>query len=150
MEPFNSIGFEEKSNQTDSIAEESAQSESREVLRRQILDDCLYPEIKEQIKKNLNGVIFWDRCSNVFLTLKYLFIIASPIISFSSGVFTDHITILNFVSAASSSIGLGCDRFANYSTSRVQQNAANLNKIFEKFGINYNFEIVDVKNTDSK
>jgi hypothetical protein len=116
----------------------SSLSEDRLQLRREILDNQLYPSIKEDIEKSIKNFNFWMYTAKVFLILKYMCLLSSPIVNFSSGYFSHELLLINFLSASLGSLGLGFDGFHKYSLTTAMENNKALDNILKSLNINYN------------
>lgn len=118
-------------------------------LRRTIIDNYLYPSIIKDFEKCLAERSKYNKINKVFIILKYLCLITSPMLSFS--IILSNVSALNFCTCILSSGGIAFDKLSSHCVQVINDNNKKMNEMLIKLNINYTFDLdKDEKKDDSK
>lgn len=102
-------------------------------VKEEILTTLVEPCYKTDIKELINERKFWRKTGNYFESASKVFIGASSIVSFASGIYDYQ--LLSFFSGTTGVLSLVCMQFASYSYNESKERTSKLNKLLEKLKI---------------
>lgn len=106
-------------------------------IRRQILDDHIYPSIINNIQKNILLITRWESLNKILLIVKYICLAISPIITFTATT-TDNYKIMNVISGVLASLGITFDRLSNMCLQQKAKCIKENEKTFKTLNIDIN------------
>ena len=98
-----------------------------EIIKQKIMDELVEPCFYKDIKALMSERTIWRKSGNIFETFSKLFIGASSILSFATG--------LNFWSGTSSVLSLVCMQFSSFSHSESKERSNKMNKLLDKLKV---------------
>ena len=99
-------------------------------VKEEILTELVEPCYKTDIKELINERKFWRKTGNYFESASKVFIGASSIVSFASGIY--NYQLLSFFSGV---LSLVCMQFSSYSYNESKERTSKLNKLLDKLKI---------------
>ena len=102
-------------------------------VKEEILVELVEPCYKTDIKELINERKFWRKTGNYFESASKVFIGASSIVSFASGIYDYQ--LLSFFSGTTGVLSLVCMQFSSYSYNESKERTSKLNKLLEKLKI---------------
>lgn len=125
-------------------------SSEMEELKRDVLDNIIYPSLKEDTHLILQNLRKYDTKINIFTFLKYLCLISSPIVLSLGTVFIGNVFV-NFTGSALSMLGLSFDKVASYLENKKNDDVQKLNHILINLGVKKNiYDFDDIKKSFQK
>jgi hypothetical protein len=102
-------------------------------VKEEILIELVEPCYKTDIKELINERKFWRKTGNYFESASKVFIGASSIVSFASGIY--NYQLLSFFSGTTGVLSLVCMQFSSYSYNESKERTSKLNKLLDKLKI---------------
>lgn len=102
-------------------------------VKDEILIELVEPCYKTDIKELIDERKFWRKTGNYFESASKIFIGASSIVSFASGIY--NYQLLSFFSGTTGVLSLVCMQFSSYSYSESKERTSKLNKLLDKLKI---------------
>jgi len=102
-------------------------------VKDEILTELVEPCYKTDIKELINERKFWRKTGNYFESASKVFIGASSIVSFASGIY--NYQLLSFFSGTTGVLSLVCMQFSSYSYNESKERTSKLNKLLDKLKI---------------
>uniref|UniRef100_A0A6C0HDR5 Uncharacterized protein n=1 Tax=viral metagenome TaxID=1070528 RepID=A0A6C0HDR5_9ZZZZ len=102
-------------------------------VKEEILVELVEPCYKTDIKELINERKFWRKTGNYFESASKVFIGASSIVSFASGIYDYQ--LLSFFSGTTGVLSLVCMQFSSYSYNESKERTSKLNKLLDKLKI---------------
>jgi len=102
-------------------------------VKDEILIELVEPCYKTDIKELINERKFWRKTGNYFESASKVFIGASSIVSFASGIY--NYQLLSFFSGTTGVLSLVCMQFSSYSYNESKERTSKLNKLLDKLKI---------------
>jgi hypothetical protein len=102
-------------------------------VKDEILIELVEPCYKTDIKELINERKFWRKTGNYFESASKVFIGASSIVSFASGIYSYQ--LLSFFSGTTGVLSLVCMQFSSYSYNESKERTTKLNKLLDKLKI---------------
>ncbi len=113
-------------------------------IKKDVYDNVIYNYIKEEIKELLIWEKYWKTIGLFFTILKYMCLVAVPILSLSSPYFKNQSETFAYLSGALSSLALGFERLSKLSQNISKSKKDKTNILLEQIGVNYQIKEVDV------
>ena len=102
-------------------------------VKDEILTELVEPCYKADVKELIQERKFWRKTGNYFESASKVFIGASSIVSFASGIY--NYQLLSFFSGTTGVLSLVCMQFSSYSYNESKERTSKLNKLLEKLKI---------------
>lgn len=102
-------------------------------VKDEILTELVEPCYKADVKELIEERKFWRKTGNYFESASKVFIGASSIVSFASGIY--NYQLLSFFSGTTGVLSLVCMQFSSYSYNESKERTSKLNKLLEKLKI---------------
>jgi hypothetical protein len=102
-------------------------------LKRVVVDDMIEPSYKNEIKENLKLRKYFKRLGLSFEVSSKIFLGISTVVSFSAGIYNNH--LLAFLSGTASTISLVLMQFSSFSYREAKKSTSELNVILKKLNI---------------
>jgi hypothetical protein len=102
-------------------------------VKDEILSELVEPCYKADVKELIEERKFWRKTGNYFESASKVFIGASSIVSFASGIY--NYQLLSFFSGTTGVLSLVCMQFSSYSYNESKERTSKLNKLLEKLKI---------------
>ena len=102
-------------------------------VKDEILVELIEPCYKTDIKELIQERKFWRKTGNYFESASKVFIGASSIVSFASGIY--NYQLLSFFSGTTGVLSLVCMQFSSYSYNESKERTSKLNKLLDKLKI---------------
>lgn len=104
-------------------------------LKQEILNDVLFPEIKQEVISSLAQRKCWTEMYTVFSTLSFIIMGFSTAISFSVPQFPK-LTFLGYFGGILGIVAMSCKTFSHYSSIQSTSSTQNANVLLKSLGIN--------------
>jgi len=102
-------------------------------VKDEILTELVEPCYKADVKELIQERKFWRKTGNYFESASKVFIGASSIVSFASGIY--NYQLLSFFSGTTGVLSLVCMQFSSYSYNESKERTSKLNKLLDKLKI---------------
>jgi len=102
-------------------------------VKDEILTELVEPCYKTDVKELIEERKFWRKTGNYFESASKVFIGASSIVSFASGIYSYQ--LLSFFSGTTGVLSLVCMQFSSYSYNESKERTSKLNKLLDKLKI---------------
>jgi hypothetical protein len=102
-------------------------------VKDEILTELVEPCYKADVKELIEERKFWRKTGNYFESASKVFIGASSIVSFASGIY--NYQLLSFFSGTTGVLSLVCMQFSSYSYNESKERTSKLNKLLDKLKI---------------
>ena len=143
-EPFELINIDRNNsvNNLNNIEEKSDNSLNKEKLKNEIYNNVIYDYIKKEINNNMKQEKTYKNIALIFAILKYICLVAVPLLSLSSPNFKKYQNQLSYTSGFLSSVALGFERLQKLFETISKNKKENFNKLLEQINIK-SFKLID-------
>ncbi len=141
-EPFEMINIERNISLNNLQKEDDENSLNKDKLKAEIYNNIIYDHIKTEINNNLYQEKKFKNISLFFTIIKYICLVAVPIISLSSPNFKEYQNNLSYSAGVLSSVALGFERLQKLCEQISKNKKDEFNKLLEQVNIK-SFKLID-------